>query len=181
MVQIIFCCVVDFIVRSYYAYISHIAILDRSLISALNRQFDWNASVWFKCRSTKRARRPINTRRDRGMLHKQKTTWWTRIVPLRLSLRVVARRTRRHVMFSERTHSKMAANAAIRFPTSRTTILHASFSFLFYCASQFAIAFLHWNSLEDFIFDWIAIFTVNSFCMFWNLPTMCLQNHSIQN
>lgn len=36
--------------------------------------------------STKGVRLPINTRRDRGMLHKQKTTWWARIVPLRLSL-----------------------------------------------------------------------------------------------
>lgn len=55
-------------------------------------------------------------------------------------LYAVARRTRGHVMFSERTHSKMAANAAIRFPTSRTTTPpHASVSFLFYCVLKFAI------------------------------------------
>lgn len=44
------------------------------------------AKLWFMWRSTKRVRLPINTRRGKGMLHKQKTTWWARIVPLRLSL-----------------------------------------------------------------------------------------------
>lgn len=75
------------------------------------------------------------------MLHKQKSTWRARVVPLRFSFVLCCQadaRTRGHVMFPERTHSKMAASAAIRFPTSRTTTLHASFSFLFYLL-QFAI------------------------------------------